>query len=144
MVPKTMKSTSKNGIKIHSEMGKQIGEKIYPILVALVQNSISPLLYNPLGFVQGMAGKRDIPLSAPQGPGSPVLPEEQSCRPETNTCSLLHQYATKLQLTAPSNLFSTSPSLKAELEQSISHLSRSAFQFTSLSHRDPCRLSSWR
>lgn len=46
MVPKTVKFTSKNGIKTHSEMGKERGEKIHPILVALVQRSISALLCN--------------------------------------------------------------------------------------------------
>lgn len=46
MVPKTVKFTSRNGIKTHPEMGKDRGEKIHPILVALVQRSISALLYN--------------------------------------------------------------------------------------------------
>lgn len=48
MIPKTMKFTSRNGIKTYSDMGIQRGEKIHPLLVALAQRSISPLLHNTL------------------------------------------------------------------------------------------------
>lgn len=77
MVPKTVKFTSRNGIKTHPEMEKKEGGKSHPMLVALVQRSISSLLYkHPLGFAQGMAWKWDTPISATQSPGSPVLPEQ--------------------------------------------------------------------
>lgn len=102
MVPRTVKFISRNGIKTHPEMEKEREGKSHPILVALVQRSISSLLYtHPLGFAQGMAWKWGTPISATHSPGSPVLPSKD-CSPETNTCFLLHQYAKKLQLTAPS------------------------------------------
>lgn len=73
MVPKTVKFTSRNGIKTHSEMGKERGEKVHPILVALVQSYLTSV--TPIGFCPGN-GMEVGPISAPEGPGSPALPEQ--------------------------------------------------------------------
>lgn len=143
MVPRTVKFTSRNGIKTHPEMEKERGGKSHPVLVALVQRSVSSLLYkHPSGFAQGMAWKWDTPISATHSPGSSVLPE-QGLQPRPTLAlfyiSMQRNYSWQL---LPSILNLTQS--KAESEHSTSHLSRFAFQFTSLSHWDLQRLSSGR
>lgn len=131
MVPKTVKFTSRNGIKTHPEKGKEKGEKIHSISVALVQRSISALLCNTRrAFSRERHGSGTYRHLLPKVRAALLSQSNKASGQRLNTCSLLHQYAKKLQLTAPSNLFLTLLGLR----QNTSHLTRFAFQLASLSH----------
>lgn len=137
MVPRTVKFTSRNGIKTHPEMEKERGGgKSTNIGSSSSKLEVSSLLYkHPWGFAQGMAWKWDTPTSATQSPGSPVPPEQGL---QARDQLLLSSTSACKEITADSSfhLFSTWCSLRQN--QSAAHLtwagllSRSLHQATEI------------